>query len=37
MVVIRKPNATKKKLYQLTLWWGYGDRLAFPDNSYGSN
>jgi hypothetical protein len=28
-VVVREPDATKKRLYQLALWWGCGDELAF--------
>ena len=35
--VIREPDATKNGLYQLVLWWGCGDELAFPSSSYGSN
>jgi hypothetical protein len=36
-IVVREPDATKKGLYQLALWWDCGDELAFPGNSYGSN
>jgi hypothetical protein len=36
-VVVREPDATKKGLYQVALWWGCGDGLAFQGSSYGSN
>jgi hypothetical protein len=36
-VIVREPDATKKGLYQLVLWWGYGDGLAFSGSNYGSN
>jgi hypothetical protein len=36
-VVVRKSDATKKRLYQLALWCGCGDRLIFSGSSYDSN
>jgi hypothetical protein len=36
-IIIHEPDVIKKGLYQLALWWGCGDGLAFPGNSYGSN
>jgi hypothetical protein len=36
-VVVCESDATKKGLYQLALWWGCGDGLAFQSSIYGSN